>query len=258
MNDTKGGGPIKPVRPVVPRGPKTNPPSGARRLPPSPGRPASMAPPPAPRPKHSITPPKRPSDDREINDFFKAKPDSEPPSGRMSIEIDVDAELAGSKMRSSEPISILVEFEDPVSEIPADPTGPNFNISEHLVTQFTRVLLRLKPSLEGKKLEFRETGIFLESEKVGDVKKSLLGLLETRIWMHKIGFTMDSLPASAIVALFNIKDFFFSDALERAKYVSVSAKSTRDDRVEIKLCFHKEETPSSFLSPPLRGMAPAK
>ncbi len=259
MNDTKGDGPIKPVRPITPRRPMAVTPESNPALRLKPSTSPVRAPPPPPR-KHSITPPRKNSDHREIKDFFKKKPDPEPPSERMSIEIDVDEDLGDSAPATAESNfpSIPVDFDDPVSELPDSPvpSGRAIKGVEPLIKKFTSVLRRLQPGLEGKKLEFTEKGIFMESKKIGDVKNSPPGA-GFRVWMHKIGLNMDSLPASAILAHFNIPDFFFADAVKRANHVSIFANGNRG-RVEIKMCFHKEETPDSFLSLPLRTSSQVK
>ncbi len=246
MKKGNGGGPIAPVKPQRP----VREPTGRVVTQKRPSAPQVKAPPPVPG-KKSITPPKRDSDGREIQQFFRAKPDSEPPSGRMSLEIDVDAEINGPQ---SEPISIMVDFDDPVSELPASPIETEKNPEGFLplIRNVSRVLKRLYPKADGKTLEFTEKKILLDSKEIGTVEKTAVGV-SFRIWMHNLGFTTDSLPASTIFGLFNIADFFYADAKAKANYVSLYAESM-GNRTTVKICFHREEKPSSFLSVPLRAL----
>ncbi|MBD3398368.1 hypothetical protein GF412_04085 [Candidatus Micrarchaeota archaeon] len=252
MKKGKGGAPIAPIRPQRPVRPNKMPPGTL----PSQKRPPSMAPPPARRKKTSIVP-QRDSTDKSIAEFFREKPDSEPPSGRRSVEIDIDAEM----QRPSGVSSIPVEFADPDSEAlsaPArrqDAPGEPLQGFEGTVQKLSMLLNRLKPSAEGE-FSFNENGIFLGHEKIGTVVKSRAGI-KMRVWMHKLGFGIDSLPASTIFGLFRIQDFFFADAKARAGFVSVYAENN-ESRDNIKLCFHKEEAEASFLSAPLQVVLPAK
>ena len=242
MKKGNGGGPIAPVKP---QRPKRDPTGRVVLQKPSPG-----APPPIPtRKKTGVSPPKRDSDDRQIKKFFKAKPDSEPPSGRMSIEIDVD-ELDDPL---SEFPSIPVEFDEPISELPAPPAETEKKLEGFLplIRSFSTALKRIYPKADGKSLEFTKKRILLDSKEIGTVEKTAVGV-SLRIWMHNLGFTTDSLPASTIFGLFNIADFFYADARSKANYVSLYAESI-GERNTIKICFHREEKPSSFLSAPLRA-----
>ena|GEM_PF-5881256 len=258
MNGTKGDGPIKPIRPTPIRQRAVTPKSGARKLPEI-SRPRPMAPPPV-RAKKSITPPRRNSDHIEIKNFFKAKPDSEPPSERMSIEIDVDADLGdnGPGTPKSNFPSVVVDFEDPVPELTGPPAETEKKLDGFVAIKralFT-VLKRIYPKADGKSLEFTEKKILLDSKEIGTVEKTVGGV-SLRIWMHNLGLTVDSLPASTIFGLFNIADFFYADAKSKANYISLYAESV-GKRSTIKICFHKEEKPGSFLSAPLFRISSAK
>jgi hypothetical protein len=250
MKKGNGGAPITPVKPQRPE----RDPTGRILIQKRPPAPLAKAPPPVPRTKNSITPPKRDSDGREIQQFFRAKPDSDPPSVRMSIEIDVDAEM---ERPQSEPTSILVDFDDPVSELPASPieTGKKLEGFVTIKRELSTVLKRIYPKADGKSLEFTEKKILLDSKEIGKVEKTVVGI-SLRIWMHNLGFEVDSLPASTIFGLFNIADFFYADAKAKANYVSLYAESI-GKRNTIKICFHKEEKPAAFLTAPIRTRSSA-
>lgn len=257
MKKSTGGGPISPVKPQRPKRDPTGrialqrPGSGARPLPGPSGRPPSKVPPPARR-KNSITPPKRESGGNGIQDFFRKKPDSEPPSGRMSLEIDVDAEFAAANDEVQFD-SIPVDVEEPVSELPESPVETEKKLEGFLplIGAFSTVLKRIYPKADEKNLEFTEKRILLDSKEIGKVEKTAVGV-SLRIWMHNLGFTVDSLPASTIFGLFNIADFFYADAKSKANYVSLYAEVV-GGRNTIKICFHREEKPAFFLSAPLRS-----
>lgn len=203
-----------------------------------------------PIPKTSITSPKRDSGTGQMQDFFKAKP--EPHSEKNSVEIDVDIELEPKTGTQNGPPSIPVEFGDLVSEFSEpEKSFENFPL---LTQKISYIVSRMEPPLEGEELSFTDKGVFAGKEKVGMLAETASGA-SIRIWMHKLGFRMDSIPTSTIFAFFNISEVFFADAKSRANYVSLYAKHS-GGKNSIKLCFHKEETPTAFLSVPLRAHIP--
>ena len=224
MKKGKGGGPISPLKPQRPqRGPSGkaithNRGSGARKLP-QPGQVSSSPP--------------------------KGIPPVPKPSRQAPLEED---------LISSIPVEIDVDFDEPLSSVPPSPQTTEKKLIGHnaLLRSISTVLRRLYPKAEGKPLEFTEKRILLDSKEIGKVEKTPVGAT-VRIWMNDLGFTVDTLPASTIFGFFNISDFFFADAKSKAKFVSIYGESI-GKRTTLKICFHREQKPSSFLSAPLRAI----
>jgi hypothetical protein len=272
MKNGNGGSPIPPIKPqrlqkeptgrvMLQRpGPPPPPPRVLKHTDSASKKPTGIP----PIPKKSTASAKRDSCSNGSNDFFREKPGPEPPSGTMPIELDVDVELADRNEPQTSFPSIIVDFDAPVSEVPASGEAPLAPFQETpggksgeysiLAQKLSLIVERMEPPFEGRNLVFAENGVFIGNVNVGTLAESPSGA-SIRIWVHKLGFGMESLPSSAMFALFTISDVFFADAKSRAGYVSIYAEHSMGKN-SIKLCFHKEETPAAFLSVPFRVQLP--
>lgn len=221
MKKGDGGGPIAPLQPKRPERDPTGkiilqaPGSGPRRLPPG-----------APTPKAL---PQSGTGSTSGSNLAR-RPPSKPPleEGHISsISVEIDLE----------------DFKEEEKELKG---------FENLLERLSVILKRLYPSSETQELKATERRLFLDSTEIGTVEKTGSSA-KLRIWMHRLGVGVDSLPTSTIFAFFNLSELLFADAASRARYVSILAETTSAGST-IKICFHKEEAPGAFLSAPLRAI----
>ena len=161
------------------------------------------------------------------------------------ISIGPDGTEAGGQISEQEQI----EAPSPDSQIPEDALK---SISS-IVNGLSKVLCKIYPEAEGKALTFTIKGIFLDSKKIGEVEITSQ-TVKLRIWMHKLDYTMATLPSPVIFGLFNISESLILVAKKQAEYASLFTEvaNTNQKSEVIWVCFHKSEAPAAFLTAPLR------